>query len=307
MAGALIARPFSGEADLQTMIELTQALRAAGQMIYPIASDLYEELADPEAQATARLWENEGGQLIGFVYVNRWQNLVDVFAASEFTPAIETEAMDWGTIAMQRRNQEKGQSQTLDAGARESDLARMALLERHGFERQAETSLLMARSLAQPFPQPQLPAGFSIRPMGGETELEAYVALHRAAFGTEHMTVEYRRTIMRSPDYLPELDLVAVTQDGELAAFCMCQIFADDTPRAGGQKEGWTDPIGTHPSFQRRGLAKALMLTGLQLLQARGIDTALLGTSSENQAMQRTAEAIGFHTAAKTVWFCKTV
>ena len=45
----------------------------------------------------------------------------------------------------------------------------------------------------------------------GEQEAEALAALHRAAFGTDHMTVEERLAIMRAPGYLPELDLLAAT------------------------------------------------------------------------------------------------
>jgi mycothiol synthase len=87
----------------------------------------------------------------------------------------------------------------------------------------------------------------------------------------------------------------------------MCQIFPDDSPRAGGAKEGWADPVRTHPKYQRRGLAKALMLSGLRLLKERGMDAALLGTSSKNIPMQRLAEAAGFQVASKTLWFRKTI
>ena len=121
------------------------------------------------------------------------------------------------------------------------------------------------------------------------------------------MTVDYRRSIMNAPDYLPDLDLVAVAPDGRLAAFCVCQVFPDDSPRAGGTREGWTDPIGTAPDFQRMGLAKALMLTGMRLLKERGIDTVLMGTSSTNTAMQHTARSLGFQTVSNTLWYSKQV
>jgi ribosomal protein S18 acetylase RimI-like enzyme len=303
----LRSRTYTNSTDLQLMIDLTQALRAVGQKVYPIATDLYEELAEAEVQVTARLWENDGGQLVGFAYVSRYQNLVDVFDAREITPALESELIAWAVSAVQRRNQEKGETQTLDASSPEEDRARQAFLERFGFKQQEETSLLLARSIDASLPAPQLPPGFTIRPMGGAAEVEVYVALHQAAFGTQMMTVEYRRTIMSAPDYLPELDLVAVAPNGDLAAFCVCQIFPDDTPRAGGQKEGWTDPVGTHPNYQRLGLARALILTGMGLLKARGIDMVVMGTSSKNIAMQRTAEAVGFHRVSNTLWFCKAV
>jgi len=303
----LISRTYRGPEDLQAMTHLLQLLRQRGQKVYPVATDLFEELADAQVQAGARLWVDASGELAGFAYVSQWQNLVDAFSADEFTPAIEQELMDWAVNVMAERNRVKGEHLTLDASTLEDDPARVALLERHGFIRQAETSLLLARSLELPFPDPQLPPGFTIRPMAGEPELEAYVALHRAAFGTENMTLDYRRSIMSAPGYQPELDLVAVAPDGSLTAFCVCQIFADDQPRAGGKLEGWTDPLGTHPRWQRHGLALALILEGLRLLKAKGMDTALMGTSSTNLAMQRTAEKAGFHVASNTLWYSKSV
>ena len=303
----MISRSWWGNPDLQKMTELIRSLRVNGQMVYPIAADLFEELADPDVQVTARLWEDEGGRLAGFAYVNRYQNLVDAFVVEKFTPAIETELIDWVVSAVRRRNQEIGQSLALAASALERDLSRIAFLERSGFKYQAESSILMSRPLDQPIPEPELPPGFTIRPMSGEAEIDAYVALHRAAFGTEIMTVEYRRTIISAPDYIPELDLVVVAPDGNLAAFCVCQIFPDDSPRAGGLKEGWTDPLGTHPAYQRLGLATALLLTGMRLLRARGMDTAILGTSSSNLAMQQTARSVGYQDTSNTLWYSKAV
>ena len=91
----MISRSWWGNPDLQKMTELIRSLRVNGQMVYPIAADLFEELADPDVQVTARLWEDEGGRLAGFAYVNRYQNLVDAFVVEKFTPAIESELIDW--------------------------------------------------------------------------------------------------------------------------------------------------------------------------------------------------------------------
>ncbi len=112
--------------------------------------------------------------------------------------------------------------------------------------------------------------------------------------------------MMSGTDYDPHLDLVMVGPDGRLAAYCMCQIFQEENARTG-RNEGYTDPVATHPEYQRRGLARALLLTGLRLLQERGVETALMGTSSENVKMQRAAEAVGFRVKSSTVWFVKPV
>jgi hypothetical protein len=53
----------------------------------------------------------------------------------------------------------------------------------------------------------------------GAGEVEACVALHRAAFDSRNMTVEWRARILVRPEYRSELDCVAVAPDGRLAAF----------------------------------------------------------------------------------------
>jgi len=167
-------------------------------------------------------------------------------------------------------------------------------------------SLHLARPLCEPIPPPTLPAGFEIRTLKGRNEVEGWVQLHRAAFGTDHMTIEERLAMMSGADYDPDLDLVMTGPDGRLAAYCMCQIFREENGRTG-RNEGYTDPVATHPEFQRRGLAKALLLTGLRLLQERGVETAIMGTNSENEKMQRAAKAVGFRVESATVWFAKPV
>jgi GNAT superfamily N-acetyltransferase len=151
-------------------------------------------------------------------------------------------------------------------------------------------------------PEPQLPAGFTIRHAAGEHEVEQLVESHRAAFGTENMTVAYRLAMMRVPEYDPHLDLLAVGPDGRLAAFCFGYISQAEN-RLSRQQVGWLDPVGTRPEFRRQGLARALLLTGLQLLKQRGMESVATGMSEENIAMRRTAEAVGFAVDATTVWF----
>jgi len=91
------------------------------------------------------------------------------------------------------------------------------------------------------------------------------------------------------------LDLVAVTSDGSLVAYCVCYISHEENALSGRQV-GYTDPVATHPECRHLGLAKALLLTGMNLLKQRGMHTARLSTSSENIAMLRAAQSVGFRT-----------
>jgi hypothetical protein len=47
------------------------------------------------------------------------------------------------------------------------------------------------------------------------------------------------------------------------------------------------------------------LLTGLGRLKGRGMETAVLGTSSENIAMQQVATSVGFRVHTSKLWFAK--
>lgn len=246
-------------------------------------------------QAHTYLWEDERGALLGYALLD------DGMLAYEGAHEIEGEMLAWAEADARQAGWP-----SLDLNCREDDLTRLAALEAFGFNRLDEGGVYMSRTLLDPIPAPVLPPGFTIRPIAGEEEVEAHVAMHRAAWGTENMTVEYRLSMMRTPTYERELDLVAVAPDGRLAAYCMCYISADENELSG-HSVGYTDPVATHPDFQRQGLAKALLLAGMELLRTRGIDTVCLGTSRDNVAMQRAAAVVGFRVVSATVALSKAL
>jgi len=298
---------YSGAKDLQSMINLLVAVKPADRITdYPSVVDLREALALTNVQDNTRLWFDTNDQIVGFAFVDPYNNLRFEFDQQAAHPDIKSEIVTWGVECIRRAMQESGESLTLDASCRDDDTERIALLEQHGFVMQEIRSLHMVRPLDKQIAMPQVPAGFNIRHVTSEQEVAALVALHRAAFGTENMTVEERLAMMRLPEYDPELDLAAIAPDGQFAAYCMCSISREENVRTG-RNEGYADPVATHPDFQRRGLAKALLLTGFRKLKQRGIDVAVLGTSSENIAMQRIAKVVGFRVQSTKLWFAKPV
>jgi ribosomal protein S18 acetylase RimI-like enzyme len=299
-------RLYAGEPDLQLIIDLLVAVRPPNRItVYPGIVDLHELLALSNVQANTRLWFTAENRVVAFAVVDHFNNLLFEIDQHAAYPGIAAEIVDWGESCV-RRFLQNGETGSLDASCREDDFERIELLERHGFGRQDIQSLRMARSLHQPIPAPELPPGFSIRHVTGEAEVEALVALHRLAFGTTNMTVAERLAMMRIPGYDPEMDLLVIAPDGSMAAYCMCSISQEEN-LCTGCKEGHTDPVATHPGFQGRGLAKALLLAGLQKLKERGVDTAVLGTSSENIAMQRAASVVGFRIQSITSWFSRPI
>ncbi len=283
----------TSEVSLQAMRALIRSLAGETTVV-----DFEEVMQLPSVRETTRLWY-QGKTLLAFAFVDDFNNLYFEMDREAASRHVEDEVIAWGIRCVRERNAATGQHATLDACFSTKNTWQIALLERSGFTRAEVRTLRYARALEAPMPEQPLPAGFTLRHVGGEGEVEDLVRLHRAAFGTEQMTVERRLAIMRAPGYVPELDLLAVAPDGELAAFCICGFESADT--------GYTDPIGTHPRWQRRGLGKALVTAGLMMLKERGARSAVLGTSSENLSMQRLAEALGFVLVEEKIWFEREV
>jgi len=164
----------------------------------------------------------------------------------------------------------------------------------------------MTHLLSDPVSNPVLPEGFSIRDFRGEVEIDAWVSLHRAAFGTQNMTAEYRRTWMQEPGYTPALDLVAIAPDGTLAAYVYFAIHPEENELSR-KRTGRVDSTGTLPVYQGIGLARALLMAGLPVLKESGMETASLTTASYNQAMQRAAYHAGFRQTGQILYYARTI
>lgn len=291
--------------DLHIVMSLLKRIRPPQWLSdYPSAVDLQEILARPDPASRARLWLNESGLPLAYALVDDFNNLL-----CEIDPQVdlEGEVVSWGVecIHEMRRQGLAEADTTLDGSCRQDDSRRMNMLLRHGFEVLPGSSLHYRRSLVEAVPAPSLPSGFELTnaaALAGDPHLvERIVELHRAAFGTQNMTVEERQSIMSTTEYNPALDLLIAGPDGSLAGYCTCTIESD-TPGI-----GYTDPIAVHPDFQRLGLGRALLLAGFHALQEHGIKEARLGTSSENSAMQALALAAGFEEYERIAWLAKKI
>ena len=297
--------PYSPE-DRQRVIDFRRAYTTRENAYdYPTAADLHELLNPSANEGTTRacIWEDESSKMAAFaILALRYCNCYFLIAPQAGSDEIETDILDWA----ERQLRETDNCTTIDTPCRDTDTERVAFLERHGFVRQETQTLYMARSLSEPIPLAVFPEGFILRPAVGEQELEAMVALHQAAFGTQNMTIEARRAIMSNPAYIPELDLLLEAPDGTLTAFCYCSI-PQEANELSGRSEGEIGIIGTSPAYQKRGLGRAMLLAGLQHLKNFGVETATLGTSSENEGAHSVYFSVGFRVSYRSLWYAKSI
>jgi len=197
----------------------------------------------------------------------------------------------------------------LRVNARDSQAKKIAFLEQHGFT-VVRHFYRMTRSLMEPLPVPQLPAGYTVRSLAHDA-VAAWVEMFNQTF-IDHwnfhpLTLEQRQRWLIEPDYDADLDLVAVAPDGTFAAFCFGSIGAENNTRTG-RKEGWIADLGTRRGFRQIGLGRAMLLSGLHQLKAKGIDTALLGVDAENPCgALRLYESVGFRPFFTSLAYCKAI
>jgi ribosomal protein S18 acetylase RimI-like enzyme len=229
-----------------------------------------------------RLYEEEG-QLRGFAIFDprdvsiHWQ-----LALPEKT--FEEDVLSWAVQRFEQLGRPRGR---LIAGSHSDDRRTIGLLERHAFTRATDYYVQYQMDLAGGRTLAVAPSGYTVRCVAGEYEHAARAAAHREVFHPSSITDESYVRLMRAPGYERELDLVAVTPEGDIGAFCLAWVDALS-------RVGEFEPVGTRPAYRRRGMARAVLQEGLRRMQAHGCATAIVWTDGDNANGQALYEAVGF-------------
>ncbi len=299
MTVALRSRPYAGPVDLPRIFELLLDCQRAGTADAEFCSiELRNLLSNPDFDASrlTLLLENDGARLAAFAVL--WQGrYLGMLVRPEQRGNAEDQIIDW---AEERVSAVASQ---LVAICRDDDLPTRGLLEQRNF-RLDELELRMIRDLRQPIPEPAIPNGFTLRTLESTSELDDWLDLYRDTIGDRPSMLQRWRRTRADPDYDPSLDLIAVNEAGTLAAMCYCSIPSFETGYSD-LKEGRTEPIAVAVQYQRRGLGRAVVLSGLRLLRSRGMDRALLTTEQDNRPAHRLYESLGYRLAYHACWYVK--
>ncbi len=281
----ITTRPYADETDYERMCALLRTIVALnGVPTYCTVGDLdWGRFTDEDHDAvhTAQLWL-DGEDVVAIVWPDGAR--VDLMTHPAYR-ALEDEMLQWTEACYAISAEAK---ELIIAWSFEQDHVRTTVLEQRGYTRTDRHFTWRARHLDDNLPAPTLPPGFTLRHVEGQADLEQRVEVHRAAFAPSRMTAAKHRAVMSAPTYRPDLDLVVAAPDGRFAAFCI--VWLDEANRV-----GVFEPVGCHPDFQRRGLAKAVMIEGLRRLQALGAQTACVLNWHEDPAPAKLYQRLGFH------------
>lgn len=286
---------YSGPADQPKMAALVRAFPSENlhlvDLPYRFSSWAFDH------PANVRLWVDAAGQLIAWAVLQTPFWTLDYALHPQAGGQIHRQILAWADGQAQRIRRTPAGRPAWFVNVFAWQTARLRDLEEAGFTSQADkgpdswSKVLLQRPPKLPLAGCALPAGFRIRPLAGETEVEAYVELHRLVFESKNMTGEWRQRTLRQPEYLPDLDLVVVKPDGGLAAFCVCWLNRNQDGASSGQVE----PLGVHPGYRRLGLGRAILSAGLQRLQTYRPQSIFVETDRERSPAFKLYETVGFH------------
>lgn len=287
----LTTRPFATEADKALMVALARHAAATTFHLVDLPYRLSSwAFVQPE---NTRLWFDADQQLRAWAVLQTPFWNIDYVCHPDVEATLHAEILAWADARAQAIVDTPHGHPAWFINVFPSQTTRLQELAQAGFHSQADvgenswSKVLMRRAAALPVPGVPLPEGFSVRPLAGEKEVEAYVEIHQAAFESKNMNAAWRRRTLQHPAYKPELDLVVEAPEGRLAAFCVCWF---DEPTRTGQVE----PLGRHPDFRHTGVGRVALAAGLHRLQALGAQAILVETDNYRNTAFRLYETFGF-------------
>lgn len=229
------------------------------------------------------IWENWQGELTGAAWLEDGE--INQFI-SPSDRDVEGMMYCW---AETRQRQLSGSTEQINiiAWSFRGDNFRETLLSRRGYVKDGSCLLHRKRILTGMLPSPILPSGYFIRQIDGQHELDQRTAIHCRAFNPSHYSAERHRSVMNAPTYRQDLDLVAITPNGDFAAFIL--LWYDPV-----NKHGVIEPMGTDPAYRRQGLGKALLAEGIQRLRALGATQSQVCTHVSNSGANQLYESSDF-------------
>jgi GNAT superfamily N-acetyltransferase len=287
---ALPQRSFQSNADLRAVGDLLRRAYAVqpNWNTYSFARfDIWiqRRIADgvlfnkSEWQQDIQLWESNGN-LIGAVFFESPSDAALIGDPAH--PDLIEPMLDWAEAHYRTKNSD----QPLMIEAMESNVARCDLLKSRGYALFPGYFIHRHKPLDPNEIEPvMLPSGFSIKPIETDEDRRLYPVAVQSVFNRS-ATVEQDEFLKHAPSYTPDLHLAVWSDQREIAAFCT--VWIDPV-----NHYAEFEPVGTVPSFQKRGLGSALLAYAHNRLREKGCPLATVQSWSESIGANKVYQGAG--------------
>jgi mycothiol synthase len=251
---------------------------------------------DPARGEEARIWEDSSGSIVAAAFS---ESVGDVqLQVDPDHRGLEDDMLAW---AEERLAATRTGERLLVTEVRDYDIYRLALVRRRGWRLTQGWGVTRWQHFGDaPFDVPPLAEGYglaALRP-GDACDHKRLATLLDAAFPRSRHTSAETMTFERfSPGFRPDLHLFAEAPDETFAAHVGLTLEPTNALVV-------VEPVCTHPEHRRRGLARGLLLAGLERARAAGALQACVDTGSDEHA-NRLYETCGFgdvYRACKWEW-----
>jgi mycothiol synthase len=242
---------------------------------------------------TRHLLVSEDGDLVGYAQLE----LGTEWSAGQLVVSPSHRRKGVGTQLLRRLIMES--STPLRVWAMGDTPAARALALGVGMVRQREL-LIMERRLDEKLPKPAIPPGVQIRTFVPGQDEQEWLRVNAAAFAShpEQALIDLDDLNDRMAEsWFDARGFFVATKDGSMIGFHWTKQHQDQL--------GEVYVLGVAPWAARRGLGKALLLTGLRWLQQQGNSRVKLYVESDHQAAIELYLTYGFATASRDVMYAQ--
>lgn len=297
----MIETAYRGEADKARMLALVRAHPVESIHVVDLPYRLCSWAFDNPANVA--LWEDEQGAVLAWATLQTPFWSLDYALHPDAPPDAHAAVLAWAAGRAGHLSDTPFGRESWFVAALDGQAERRRDLTAAGFAAQDSgdepwSQVLLRRDGRLPVPPATPRPGFTIRPLGGQAEVPAYVALHRDVFGTPNMTEAWRRRTLDAPGYRPEFDLVATNAAGELVGFTIGWWWEGP-----GGPVAQVEPFGVRADARRYGIAWALMFELLRRLGAAGAAEVRVMTDNYRDAAYAFYQACDFQIVGNVIMY----
>lgn len=316
----LILRAFQGEADYTRLAEILTASENADHLPVNIAAaELAERLNKTPRFDLLRdliIAEMDGNE-VGFGRVRWWDDSSRRTYAltGSILPAWRRKGIGQALLGrLETRARAIAEEHPTSApgyfhiNATQYQVGLHALMRQAGYEIK-ESWVLMVRPNLDDIPDILLPDGLEVRPALPEHFSAIWYAVEEAYVpeGGSLPTGQIPEEIMNDENFQPELWQVAWDVRSEKVAGSVMTYINHAENRQLGILRGYTEGISTVPSWQRRGVAKALIAQSLKAQRDAGMKESALVCNSEKPGNYQLYASCGFQEVKRDTVYEKPI